>query len=107
MDILINLLLLINCYLHNRCQRITLNGHSSDWVSVQTIAPQGSILGPCFFCFIPLTYMSRFQLKLKFFADDMSMFSIHDLKLSAINLNEDLKTISEMAILGKMSFNPK
>ena len=43
----------------------------------------------------------------KLFADDTSLFSvIHDINISAGELNEDLKKISEWAFQWKMIFNP-
>ena len=39
-------------YLHNRKQRVVLPGANSDWTSVNSGVPQGSILGPCFFFYI-------------------------------------------------------
>ena len=47
------------------------------------------------------------SLRLSFFADDMSLFSIvHDDNDSANDLNHDLKLISLWANQWKMSFNP-
>ena len=43
----------------------------------------------------------------KLFADDASLFSVaHDLNISASDINNDLKLISEWAFKWKMSFNP-
>ena len=44
-----NALQLIKSFLHNRCQRVVLNGESSSWLSIRAGVPQGSVLGPLFF----------------------------------------------------------
>ena len=44
-----NALQLIESFLHNRRQRVVLNGQSSSWLSIRTGVPQGSVLGPLFF----------------------------------------------------------
>lgn len=103
-----NFLLLINSFLHNRYQQITLNGHSSDFGGVETVAPQVLILGSYFLLIYTNDLHDYISLKVKLFADNISIFSItYDPKTSAINLNENLKAISEMKILWKMFFNPK
>ena len=44
-----NLLTLIKSFLHNRYQKVVLNGQSSKWQNVYTGVQQGSVLGPLFF----------------------------------------------------------
>ena len=49
-----NALQLIESFLHNRRQRVILNGQSSSWLSIRAGVPQGSVLGPLSF----LTYIN-------------------------------------------------
>ena len=44
-----NALQSIESFLHNRRQRLVLNGQSSSWLSIRADVPQGSVLGPPFF----------------------------------------------------------
>ena len=43
------LLLLLKNYLHNREQRVVLNGQTSEWKRIYSRLPQGSVLGPLLF----------------------------------------------------------
>ena len=100
------LLKLIESFLSNRYQRVLLNGQSSTWLPIIAGVPQGSILGPLFF----LIYINDLSKNLssitKLFADDPSIFSVvHDVDLSAKQLNDDLNKISEWAFQWKMAFN--
>ena len=71
------------------------HGQTSDWLPVKAGVPQGSILGPFF---------SLFYIEL--FADDTSLFIIHDAKTTAYELNKDLQKIAECIHQWKISFHP-
>ena len=95
-------------YLTNRRQRVVLNGKESGWAPILSGVPQGSVLGPLLF----LIYINDLECgiisKIKFFADDTSLYSIvKDPVTSTIELNHDLKLISEWARQWKMKFNPE
>ena len=49
MDLQGDLLALIEYFLFEKQQRVALNGQKSEWLTVKTGAPQGSVLGPLFF----------------------------------------------------------
>ena len=95
-----DLLNILTDFLSNRKQRVVLNG-------VNTGVPQGSILGPLLFLIYINDLSDNLSSNVKLFADDTSLFSvIHDINVSAGELNEDLKKISEWAFQWKMIFNP-
>ena len=94
-------------FLSNRKQRVVLNGEVSAWASVNAGVPQGSILGPLLF----LTYIddvsNNLSSNFKLFADDTFLFSVaNDVNVSARELNDDLRKISNLAFQWNMSFNP-
>ena len=101
------LLSVIADFLSNRKQRVVLNGKSSSWTNVEAGVPQGSILGPLFFLIYINDLSDNLKTNPKLFADETSLFSIvHDLNVSANDLNHDLKKINDWAYQWKMNFNP-
>ena len=102
-----NLLLLLKNYLKDRKQRVVLNGQSSSWENILAGVPQGSVLGPLLFLKYINDVPEGITSVCKIFADDTSIFSkIEDKNISAIQLNKDLKIISNWAYQWKMLFNP-
>ena len=82
--------------MHNRYQRVVLNGQSSKWQNVNVGIPQGAVLGSPFF----LIYINDLprgpHSDVKLFADDSSLFSVtHDVDASSATLNNDLGKIQE------------
>ena len=93
-----NLLCLIKCFLKNRKQRVVLNGQTSSWTNVLAGVPQGSILGPLFFLIYINDLSDDLSSNPKLFADDTSLFSVvHNKSMSAKELNNDLREISNWA----------
>ena len=101
------LLNFFHSYLENRKQRVALNGFVSDFATIESGVPQGSVLGPLLF----LVYINDLQKDIlstvKFFADDTMLYSVVENPLiSASQLNHDLKVIENWAFQWKMVFNP-
>ena len=102
-----NMLKLLSCFLHNRYQRVVLNGQSSSWRKITAGVPQGSILGPLLFLIYINDISDGLESDVKLFADDTSLFStVIDPNVSALSLNNDLRKINLWAYQWKMSFNP-
>ena len=98
--------LLIN-YLEDRKQRVVLNGRTSSWKNILAGGPQGSVLGPILFLIYINDLPDGIKSICKIFADDTSLFSkVKDKNCSTVELNNDLKIISNWAFQWKMLFNP-
>ena len=77
---------------------MVLNGQCSNWSPVLAGVPQGSILGPLLFLIYINDLPEGLQSSVKLFADDTSLFSTaYDPNMSADELDEDLKKISDCA----------
>ena len=70
------LLKFFESYLHNRNQRVALNGFYSNYSAIESGVPQGSVLGPLLF----LVYINDLEKNIKshvnFFADDTMLYSV-------------------------------
>ena len=95
----------IEDWLSNREQRVVINGTSSDWRSVTSGVPQGSVLGPLLF----IIYINDLDLglvsKISKFADDTKMGINADSEATVKQLQEDLKRIGEWSEKWQMPFN--
>ena len=94
-------------FLHNRTQRVMLDGQYSSWPNIKNGVPQGSLPGPLLFLIYINDLSENLASNPKLFADDTSLFSVvKNVDASNIDLNNDLKKIGEWAFQWKMSFNP-
>ena len=101
-----NLLGIIQDFLHERKQRVVLNGQSSNWSAVSAGVPQGSGLGPLFFLVYINDLPKNLSCGVKLFADDTSLFSIVKNELSTgLDLNKDLEKVRMWAWQWKIQFN--
>ena len=102
-----DLLKLLIYYLEECKQRVVLNGKTSSWRNILAGVSQVSFLGPIFFFIyindLPYGIKSICQI----FAYNTSPFSkVKDKNSSTVELNDDLKIISNWTIQLKMLFNP-
>ena len=68
------LLKLFENYLHNRKQRVVLNGTYSDYSIIESGVPQGSVLGPLLFLIYINDFEKNINSNINFFADDTMFF---------------------------------
>ena len=70
------LLNLFKSYLSDRMQRVGINGFYSEYSSIESGVPQGSVLGPLLFLIYIDDLQRNVKSNIKFFADDTMLFSI-------------------------------
>lgn len=99
-------LLWFQSYLSDRLQRVVLSGIESEWVSVTSGVPQGSIIGPSLF----IMYVNDIPSHIRssnclLYADDVKIFknvsSLHD----CIELQNDLSSFENWCFQWKLSLN--
>ena len=94
-------------YLRNRQQRVVVRGGTSDWLTVTSGVPQGSILGPLFFIIYinDLPGVVSDGNKIVLYADDSKLYkvihSVHDQECFQCDLNK----INEWCVNNKMRIN--
>ena len=98
----------IENYLHDRCQKVMLEGFSSGIECTNAGVPQGSVLGPFLFLIYINDIIDNLENQIRLFADDTSLFVTvdSDLNSPAISLTNDLNKIRLWSAQWLVSFNP-
>ena len=97
----------IESYLSDRSQSVVINGSKSEILPLQAGVPQGSVLGPLLFLVYVNDINRDITSNISLFADDTSLFDIvHNPKLTAQKLNEDLAKLQVWAAKWQVTFNP-
>ena len=93
-----SILKLLQIFLSNRHQRVTISGQTSDWLPILGGVPQGSILGLLLFLIYINDLPDSIESIVKLFADDTSLFSkVYNSNLSTRQLSNDLQKITVWA----------
>ncbi|KAI8479428.1 hypothetical protein Bbelb_428470 [Branchiostoma belcheri] len=97
----------ISEFLADRKQAVVVNGSRSEYVSVESGVPQGSVLGPSLFLLfindLPVGLSSVSRL----FADDTACHDTIKTTHDQVRLQEDLNKLAEWEGRWKMSFHPQ
>ena len=94
-------------YLHNRQQRVVINGTHSSWGLIPSGVPQGSVLGPLLFLIYinDITHVIK-DCNVRLFADDTCLFmDVTDRERAVQLMNDDLERISKWADQWLVSFS--
>ena len=99
----------IEDYLTNRRHRVTIEGMVSQWKSVTSGVPQGSLIGPILFLIYINDINSDLSLDtfLPLYADDAKLYRIISNHIDCDILNVDLSSVSSWSDTWGMSFNLK
>ena len=93
-------------YLHNRQQKVAINGVLSDSVPVSSGVPQGSVIGPILFLIFINDLPALAENLVRLFADDTKLFGSSLTPVDCDRLQEDIDRFEEWARTWGMSFHP-
>ena len=102
-----NFLQILENFLSDRYQRVTLNGKTSSWQKIKAGVPQGSVLGPLLFLIYINDLIKDMRCDARIFADDTSIFKIvNDIQDAFDDLSHDLEVVERWGRQWRLSFNP-
>ena len=100
-----NLLLWIEDFLHERKQRVVLNGQSSSWTEVISGIPQVSVLGPILFTIYINDLPDALENMIKLFADDTKVFASVNNEEDKNSLQGDIDKLMNWSDTWLLKFN--
>lgn len=97
----------IKSFLHDRKQRVHIDGHFSSWCEVTSGIPQGSVLGPLLFLLFidDLTLTTANNSSVYLFADDTKAFKTVKYETDCIDLQADVFNIHNWSQDSFLPFN--
>ena len=95
----------IENWLCNRKQRVVIRGACSNWSSVTSGVPQGSVLGPVLFLIYINDIDTGINSKIKKFADDTKVYRCIATEQDKNELQADLDTLLNWSTTWQMKFN--
>lgn len=100
-----DLLLFFKSYLYKRSQYVDCYGHKSSEFIATSGVPQGSILGPLFFCLFIDSILENINVPCLLYADDLKIFGIIEQPSDCITLQNALQDIYDWCNRNKMILN--
>jgi len=95
----------VTSFLSNREMRVLLRGQGSDWISVISGVPQGSVLGPLLFLLYVNDIPNIIKSNIKMFADDTKLWRMILKEGDSCDLQDDLKHLQEWNRKWQLKFN--
>ncbi|CAF4741070.1 unnamed protein product [Pieris macdunnoughi] len=96
-------------YVDNRSQAVALQGYTSNWMSITSGVPHGSLLGPLLFILLLLyvnDILSCFKYsKILLYADDMKIMKLISTRQDTLELQEDLNRFEDYCLRNKLDLN--
>lgn len=96
----------IKGFLSNRTQAVVLEGETSDYISVKSGVPQGSVLGPSLFLFYINDIPSGLNSTTRLFADDTIAYLTVKSNSDCFTLQNDLDKLCIWEHKWQMAFHP-
>ena len=97
----------IKAFLVGRRQRVVVKGQRSEWSSVLSGIPQGSVLGPLLFLIYINDLPDFIESRIKLFADDTKLYARCDTYEDSQKLQDDLIKIQEWSDTWQLRFHPE
>ncbi len=97
----------IEAFLLDRKQKVIVNGAESDWASVKSGIPQGSVLGPILFIIFINDMPNETICPIKLFADDAKLFQSVETVEQCEQIQRDLDSLQHWANKWQLRFHPK
>ena len=92
-------------FLNQRYQRVTVDGAPSEWCSVISGVPQGSVLGPLLFIIYINDLSENINCNIKQYADDTKLYTTVRENDNLFQFQHDLDTIAEWSNTWQRSFS--
>ena len=87
-------------------QKVVINGTHSDWVSLKSRVPQGSVLGPPLFVIFINVHKQEVISELLLYADDAKIYRTIKNDKDREILQRDLRSMSIWSDVWLLSFHP-